>query len=76
MTNAVHLSRTLARRLRQVSARSRRSPVVLARQAIVQRLDSLEGRVKAIDADFADLEKMRGLTTAEVLAELDRKIGK
>lgn len=76
MTNAVHLSRTLARRLRQVSARSRRSPVVLARQAIVQRLDYLEGRLKAIDADFADLEKRRGLTTAEVLAEHDRKIGK
>ena len=75
MTNAVHLSRTLARRLRQVSARSRRSPVVLARQAIVQRLDYLEGRLKAIDAGFADLEKRRGATTVEVLAELDPSYG-
>ena len=76
MTNAIPLSRTLARRLQQVSARSRRSPAVLARQAIAQRLDYLEGRLKAIDAGFADLESTRGATTTEVLAGLDRILGK
>ena len=76
MNDTVSLPRSLARRLHQVSARSRRSPDALARQAISQRLDYLEGRLKAIDAGFADLEKRRGATTEEVLAGLDRIIRK
>lgn len=76
MNDTVTLPRALARRLHRISARSRRSPESLARQAISQRLDYLESRLKAIDAGFADLEKHRGATTEEVLAGLDRIIRK
>ena len=76
MAATVTLPRSLAQRLERVSARSRRSPKALARQAIAQRLDYLEGRLKAIEAGFSDLEKGRGATTEEVLAGLDRIIRK
>ena len=76
MATTVTLPRSLAQRLERVSARSRRSAKVLARQAIAQRLDYLEGRLKAIEAGFADLEKGRGAATEEVLAGLDRIIRK
>ncbi len=74
MNDTVSLPRSLARRLHRISTRSRRSPEALARQAISQRLDYLEGRLKAIDAGFADLERRRGANTGEVLAGLDRII--
>lgn len=70
------ISKTLEKRLRRVSTQTKRSVESLARQAITQRLDYLEGRIRAIDAGFDDLAGGEHATTTEVLETLDRIIRK
>lgn len=70
------ISKTLEKRLRRVSTQTKRSVESLARQAITQRLDYLEGRIRAIDAGFDDLASGEHATTTEVLETLDRIIRK
>lgn len=70
------ISKALEKRLREISSKTRRSPESLARKAISERLDYLEGRLRAIDAGFEDLQQGHNLTTGEMLAELDRIIRK
>jgi len=65
------LPKSLEKRLRKVSAETRRKPQALARQAISERLDYLEGRLAAIEAGFEDLQKGSIASTREVLDTLD-----
>jgi predicted transcriptional regulator len=70
------IPKSLEKRLRQASERVRRSPEAIATQAIVERLDYLEGRLSAIEAGFEDLERGNVATTQEVLSGLDRILKK
>ena len=74
-TIVITLPKALAKRLARASEVARRSPEAVARSAIADRLDYLEGRLRAIDAGFEDLER-GGVTTEQVLAELDSMIRK
>lgn len=66
----------LEKRLRRVSTQTKRSVESLVRQAIGERLDYLEGRIRAIDAGFDDLLHGNVSSTTEVLDKLDRIIRK
>jgi len=69
----ITLPKALAKRLARASEVAGRSPEAVARSAIADRLDYLEGRLRAIGAGFEDLE--RGVvSTEQVLAELDSMI--
>ena len=70
------IPKVLEKRLRRVSTQTKRSVDSLVRQAIVERLDYLEGRIRAIDAGFDDLTRGNVSTTEEVLETLDRIIRK
>ena len=70
------IPQSLAKKLARVSAREGRTASRLACQAIRERIDYLEGRLKAIDAGFADLERRGGAPTTEVLASLDAIIAR
>jgi len=71
----ITLPKALARRLEKASARVGRSPDAMAKTAIAERLDYLEGRLRVIEAGFEDLQH-GAATTEEVEAELDRIIRK
>jgi predicted transcriptional regulator len=70
------IPKALEKRLKKVSAESGRNPDVLARKAISERLDYLEGRLTAINAGFEDLQKGNIALTREVLNALDRIIAR
>jgi predicted transcriptional regulator len=70
------IPKVLENRLRRVSSQTRRTVDSLVRQAISERLDYMEGRIRAIDAGFDDLTRGSGSTTAEVLETLDQIIRK
>ena len=70
------IPKVLEKRLRRVSTQTKRSVDSLVRQAIAERLDYLEGRIRAIDAGFDDLKRGNVSTTVEVLETLDRIIRK
>lgn len=70
------IPKVLEKRLRRVSTQTKRSVESLVRQAISERLDYLEGRIRAIDAGFDDLARGNVSTTEEVLETLDGIIRK
>jgi predicted transcriptional regulator len=70
------IPKVLEKRLRKVSTQTKRSVESLVRNAITDRLDYLEGRIRAIDAGFDDLARGNVASTTEVLETLDKIIQK
>jgi predicted transcriptional regulator len=73
MNDTIILSKSLARRLRRVSAKVRQKPETIAREAIAESLDYLEWKEKALARGEADLKADRVLTTEEVFAAIERQ---
>jgi len=73
MNDTIVLSKSLARRLRRISARVQQKPENLAREAIAESLDYLEWKEKALERGEADLRAGRVLTTDEVFAAVEKQ---
>jgi len=73
MNDTIILSKSLARRLRRVSAKVRQKPESLAREAIAESLDYLEWKERALAQGEADLRAGRVLTTEEVFAAIEKQ---
>lgn len=68
MPDTIALPRALQARLAKVAARTRASPVLLARQAIAAHLDYLDWREKAVRAGFLSGKTEGWRSTDEVFA--------
>lgn len=73
MNDTIVLSRSLARRLRRISAKVRQKPESLAREAIADSLDYLEWKEKALTQGEAELKAGHVLTTEEVFAAIKKQ---
>lgn len=73
MNDTIILSRSLARRLRRVSAKVRQKPESLAREAIAESLDYLVWKERALAQGEADLKAGHVLTTEDVFSAIERR---
>ena len=73
MNDTIILSRSLASRLRRVSAKVRQKPESLAREAIAECLEYLEWKERALAQGEADLNAGHVLTTEEVFAAIEKQ---
>lgn len=65
MSNTVTLPQTLIKRLEKISEGSRHTPQSIIKQAITDRLEYEEWKLKQIDAGLADLKAGRVLSDEE-----------
>lgn len=70
MSNTVTLPQTLFKRLEKISEGSRHTPQSIIKQAITDRLEYEEWKLKQIDAGLADLKAGRVLSSEEVYKKL------
>jgi|GEM_PF-4398670 len=73
--NTVTLPQSLIRRLEKISANSRHTPQSIIKQAITEKLDYEEWKLKQIDAGLSDLEAGRVISHDEMIVKIGRKIG-
>ena len=73
MNDTIVLSKSLASRLRRISAKVRQEPASLARGAIAECLDYLEWKERALAQGEADLKAGHVLTTEQVFAAIDKQ---
>ena len=70
MSNTITLPQTLFKRLEKISAGSRRTPQSIIKQAISDRLEYEEWKLKQIEAGLADIKAGRVYSTDEVYKKL------
>lgn len=70
MSNTITLPQTLLKRLEKISEGSRHTPQSIIKQAIADRLEYEEWKLKQIDAGLADLKAGRVLSSEEVYKKL------
>jgi predicted transcriptional regulator len=73
--NTVTLPQSLIKRLEKISANSRHTPQSIIKQAITEKLDYEEWKLKQIDAGLSDLEVGRVISHDEMIMKIERKIG-
>jgi len=66
MSNTITFPQTISKRLEKISAGFRRAPQSIIKQAITDRLEYEEWKLKQIDAGLADIKAGRVYSTAEV----------
>ena len=68
MSNTITLPQTIFKRLEKISAGSRRTPQSIIKQAITDRLEYEEWKLKQIDAGLADIKAGRVYSADEIWA--------
>lgn len=73
MTNTVHITKTLAKRLEKVAAQSRRKPEAIIKVALENQLEYEEWFLKAVDEGIASADRGEFCTTEEVFAAVEKQ---
>ena len=70
MNNTITLPQTIFKRLEKISAGTRRTPQAIIKQAITDRLEYEEWKLKQIDAELADIKAGRVYLADELYKKL------
>ena len=73
MLDELKLPKTLAKRLEKVAAIARINPETILKTALMDRLDYLEWKEKAIAEGQADLDNGRGVATVQIRESLAKQ---
>lgn len=76
MNNTVTLPQSVVKRLEKISASSRHTPQSIIAQAVEDRLDYEEWKLKQIDAGLADIKAGRVISHQEMVEHINRKFEK